>query len=781
MKYLTFRRLRDALQRLDKRTVTALALLLVLDLAIFGDALISSAPIVPSQEKRDADNYFAPTREFAYAELAKGNVPLWNPYVFSGTPCLAACQAAVCYPPNLHYLVLPVAKAISLEIVIHIFLIGAFTFAWARYWKMPHAAATFAGVLTMFCGPYALRMFAGHMSLTSAWPWAVLALLCVDAYIDSRRLLYALIGAGALALAILAGHPQAAVEAGFVLTIYAALRCAQSGVWFRAVPGMLVFAIVPPLLAAIQFFPALEIIQETTRSTGMDYNESTSYSLPPENLLTAFAPFMFGDGQRVPYWGRWLLWEASAYVGITALALVGFGIVRSRERARWIWFGMAAFIVIITLGRYTPLFGILLRVVPGFDLFRGPGKFAIFAVMFIAMLTAGGARELLQSPRHTWPFAVAILGIAIAQFVLAFSVRRAFTDGSWNDLLSLLRPGWEENRRVPNNFLFLSAQLSAFSLLIAGASSTIVAILFGTASKWRHSGVALLAFGIIELTGFAWFGRTTVNLSKLVNTEVAAACAELPEGTRVMDRRVGLNLLTWRVHNAWGYDPIMLKRYRDFVRYTEEFDMESIDMDHNIDVPYQILAMVNCAYIVDSRTEGRKKWRAIDNPLPRFSFPTRVVVEPDELKNLELIHSEAFDPRDTVVLETTPDYAPSGERIDGRVTVIDESTDTLALEADVNADAVLLVADAYAKSWTIENMGEASQERYTLLPANHALRGIPMAKGHHVIRMRYAPISYAIGLWTTLLTVPLFLGVLSYLLWSRMRHSIEGSENAVRY
>ena len=146
-------------------------------------------------------------------------------------------------------------------------------------------------------------------------------------------------------------------------------------------------------------------------------------------------------------------------------------------------------------------------------------------------------------------------------------------------------------------------------------------------------------------------------------------------------------------------------------------------------------------------------------------------MEPDEVKRLELIHNEAFDPRETMVLEVAPEYGPTGETIDGAVRVIDESTDAVTLEVDVNADAVLLMGDAYAKSWKIDNLGEAAQQRYTLMPANHALRAIPLAKGHHRIRLSYGPLSYAIGFWVTLVSAPAFFLVsLASLSW-HVRHS----------
>src|SRR3989344_1292011 len=40
-------------------------------------------------------------RELAISQIKSGQLPLWNPYSFSGTPLLANFQASVFYPMNI--------------------------------------------------------------------------------------------------------------------------------------------------------------------------------------------------------------------------------------------------------------------------------------------------------------------------------------------------------------------------------------------------------------------------------------------------------------------------------------------------------------------------------------------------------------------------------------------------------------------------------------------------------------------------------------------------------
>ena len=62
-----------------------------------------------------------PWLNLAYEEIKKGNIPLWNPYNFSGNPHLANIQAFIFYPLNFIFLVLPLQEAWSFLIFLQFF------------------------------------------------------------------------------------------------------------------------------------------------------------------------------------------------------------------------------------------------------------------------------------------------------------------------------------------------------------------------------------------------------------------------------------------------------------------------------------------------------------------------------------------------------------------------------------------------------------------------------------------------------------------------------------
>ncbi len=80
---------------------------------MFVDALVRGRVIAPN----DGYMQMLPLRVLAARSLRDGHLPVWNPYSFSGFPLLAEAQVAALYPPNLLFVVLPVALANNLLVV----------------------------------------------------------------------------------------------------------------------------------------------------------------------------------------------------------------------------------------------------------------------------------------------------------------------------------------------------------------------------------------------------------------------------------------------------------------------------------------------------------------------------------------------------------------------------------------------------------------------------------------------------------------------------------------
>ena len=205
-------------------------------------------------------------------------------------------QAALLYPLNWIYLVLPLPVAIDLGIALHIFLAGLFMYCWATYRRLRWPASVAAGLIYMFGGPEFGRIVPGHITHIDTLAWAPLIFLAIDDLTMTRSLRGALLGSAAFAMQIFAGHAQYAFYTAVAATIYFALNLRAAPNRRRATVGFF-FCFAGGALLGAQLFTGLGATAEAMRSH-TTYAFASSFSFPPENLLTMILPGFFGGACR---------------------------------------------------------------------------------------------------------------------------------------------------------------------------------------------------------------------------------------------------------------------------------------------------------------------------------------------------------------------------------------------------------------------------------------------------------------------------------------------------
>lgn len=201
----------------------ALGILCGITLIFFGDLIFAPGETVLSHQGTDLSREFVYVRTFGFGELRKGNLPLWNPYLFAGMPFVGGFQSALLYPLNWLFLVLPLAVAINLGIALHVLLGGVFMYLWVVQRGLHPFAALVCGILFMFCGPHFLHIYAGHLSNLCTMIWAPLLFTALDALARQPRLAWVLLGIFAVAMQMLAGHPQYVFYTAVAAGLYSAM------------------------------------------------------------------------------------------------------------------------------------------------------------------------------------------------------------------------------------------------------------------------------------------------------------------------------------------------------------------------------------------------------------------------------------------------------------------------------------------------------------------------------------------------------------------------------
>jgi hypothetical protein len=713
--------------------------------AMFGDVLLPGARLL-GDARGDMVYHTLPWRAFGFGELAKGNLALWNPYVFGGAPYFGGSQSALLYPPNLVFLVLPLPMAVNWSVALNFWLLGAFMFLWARRRGLAPFAAFVCGALYMFCAPHFLRVQGGLVTNLAAMAWAPLVFLCIDEWLASRRPGWCLLGMVAVAMQIFAGQPQYVYYTALIAGVYGAARLleARQGRG-RAALGLLGLYAGGALLAAVQMLPALQATAETIRGQPQPYDFAASFFFPPENLITFLAPGFFGDVAHQPYWGRWFLWEACGFLGVTGLALALHGLGAQNLPARRALLAAALAAALLALGASTPLYRVLYEWLPWFGKFRAVGKFMYLSVLILILLAGYGLDRLLRErvvPARSLLAAAAVVALLLAG---AAAVRAA----DWQAVfMSIIRTeqSYADRSVYGHAAGVLAAQaFASLSLALAGLTLAAAAGLALWARREPRAALLLGALAIAEVFAFARMQRPTIDRAAADVSQLRAVIASQPGDYRVLNQVHHNSGVFTGAPDAWGYDPLIERRYAELIHWSVGKDPGSATQLLEFRQIHPLLAMLRVKYVIEITDRQFRFTPGVMAPLHHVELVGGYQVQAGRDAVLLALGAPGFDPRKQVILEREPRPAPVAAASQGRAAVVRQGTDWLEIEAEVISPSVLLVTDAWSPAWRARALEGSSASEYEVMPANYALRAVALGAGRHRLRMEYAPAEFRIG------------------------------------
>jgi len=765
---------------------------------------VFSAPgdLLPGSPRADLGQQFLAWRAFAADSLRHGHLPLWNPFVYAGEPFLAGFQSAVLYPLNVVFLVLPLVRAVNLSLILHAFILGAGLYRWARMRGLhPLAGATGAAIL-VFGGPVFPQVYAGHLSNLCALAWAPWIFASVEDWLVRRTPRALAIAAAATALQILAGQMQyvfytsVAVVLQFVVLTWPSRWSATSGragpdreqhlrsLWQHPLFVLLLYC-AAAALAAIQLLPGWQTAQEGLRQGPLPAEFAGQFSLPPENLLTTIAGGFFGDPVHHLYWGRCYPWEMSLFAGAAAVLLGAIAFTKPTHRRRAAaGLMIASPLLLLALGRHTPLFNPLLHYAPGFGRFRGWSKFTFPAFVFLTLIVAEGADVVIRLPhpasseasgrkteheslegfrypRRTIP----LFGIGLGAILAAA--------GGWLALhTALLAPSMARIYATGESYLpaatftdpaviHAAGVQAGRSLMLAGIVALVAGLSLALSRLNRLRPLRWMVFVLVglELAGFARSQWATFRQSEAVLPELRAFISSHPGDYRVQNLIEPNNGFLLGAADIWGNDPALLKRYAELIAFSQGIkpDLASQNVDFHSVSPF--FPLLRLSYIFTQNAAGVHEY-PVPGAMDRVQLISRYRVVSGRDAAFAAMSQSTFDPRSTVILEQAlkpsfnsslvervVPFSPSLHRTspDAPARVISSSADAFTVEANTSSPTLLLVADAFSRDWHATALPGSAQQDYTVMPADYAFRATPLAAGHHLIRFEYRPRGLALG------------------------------------
>ncbi len=744
-------------------------------------AIASADDLARPTRAADCARQFYVMREISSEATREGRVPLWNRWIYAGTPFLANFQPGVFYPPNvlLAWSGLGVADQMTAFVTFHFFVAAAGAYVLLRLFAASPLASLLGAVVFAFSTIQVVRIGITTMPATGAWlPWALAASRRWFARPDAR----AWIGmVGALGLSGLAGHFQIFVFTGYAWALFGLLqgwrrnlgdarrRISPARCWI----GWAAAGVVAVLLMAVHLVPTLEFVplsQEAENSR----DEMVSGTLHPWVLGKMVVPGLLGDPVdhnnathflRVGN-GFYFQTEHSTavYLGILPLLLAGALLFNPGDGRR-----EAAFALLLASGAIlfclpTPVLD-LGRFLPGMD-FSRPDRATFLYGAGLGLAAGLGAERLAsrEGPGGTRPsnrFAV-LVGVAALGFalVVAFFGERILP----GRIAQALGPGY-----LP--------RAGAVAALIAALSLALVALR-------ARGAIGRNAFAVIALVLVAAdTGWTSGRMNVLQPKESIFRPATQTESiTFLLEKRdeagpfrimryeprhdqfegvfPGSTPTIYGIEDVLGFDSLNTQWYEHVI---DAIDPSIILNRGNFKgardpraLASPILDLLGARYILalgDGPLPGltvvhRSELTIHENPdaLPRAFLVDDVRVAESEDAVLRAMADPSFRPGQWAYAERpveglmpgpgAPDSIPPGD-----ARVVSSRDEEVTVRVDARRRALLVVSDAWYPGWRARVDG-ASQP---ILRVDHAFRGVVVEPGMHDVVFTYAPDSFRLG------------------------------------
>lgn len=740
-------------------------------------ASASEADLARAARLTDCPRQFFIMREIATNALREGRVPLWNRWIYAGTPFLANYQPAVFYPPNLllAWSGLSVVDQMTASTLFHFFAAASGAYVLLRLFRIGPLAALLGAVVLAFCPIQVARTGITTMPATGCWlPW-VLA---------STRLFFQRGGAGSwaamagtLAMSALGGHFQILVFVGYAWILFGILEGigrlpkTPRGRWASwGAAGMLALVV-----SGVHLLPTLEFVprsQEAENSRA----ELISGTLHPWALAKMVVPDVLGhpaDRNNATHHlrvgsGFYFQTEHSTvvYVGILPLLLAGVALLNpgDHRRATLFAFLLAAGGLLVSLP--TPVLE-LGRFLPGMD-FSRPDRATTVYGWGMAFLAAIGAHRLASNESAGGLCAGGGLALATGVLACGFAVLVAVAGPR-------LLPR-EITAALGESYVARAGWIAAFA---AAVSFAVVALRAGGRLGSRGFAAAALLVACADLGWSAERLNVMQPKASIYRAALPGGAIEFLTSARESDGPFRIMRFEtergpyagvfppscpahYGIEDVLGFDSLNSVLYQELI---DAVDPEIISNRGNFRgtnrpgaLASPILDLLGARYVLaigdpdlpDHLLVHRSDLSVYENPgaLPRAFLVGEIRTAPNGAEIVRAMADPSFRPDRWAYAEEPIDgfgadaASPDSAGVPGTCRVETPFDEEVRVRVETPRRAVLVLTDSWYPGWIVSVDGVPRP----LYRVDHAFRGVVIEPGTHDVVFRYRPASFRWGL-----------------------------------
>jgi len=697
-----------------------------------------------------------PWRYLVIENLKNLQLPLWNPYSFSGQPLLANVQSAPLQAVNLLYFVIPFNFVWILGVIIAPLLTSFFTYIFLRSLKISQFSAAFSSFVLPLSGFFVVWLTWGTV-ITSAM-WLPLILYCVNKLQEKLSARFFILLVFSSFQTVASGHWQTAGYVMLTSVIYLVFKSINS----RSLRLLLVVSsslIFGAFISSAQIVPSLEFINLSNRGLDQAYFLGRKdWFLPLQNLIQLVAPDFFGNPTTYNYWGTWNYAEFVSYIGIIPLFFAFTSVFKKDTYIKLFWF-------IATLSLVLALENPLSRIPYNLNLplisSMQPSRIIFIFIFALAVLSAFGMDYFMEE-KFKKKLIIPALSLFLIIIALVFST--LFAKDAFPQVENI-NPPYIALRNLLFPLIFTSSIFLLISLKIIKIPKKLLVSL-------------IILITVADLFKFAYKFTPFVNFSIIFpKTQITNFLTNQKKPFRIMetDRRIlnGNISSVYKVEQVSGYDPLYLKSYAQLVASWDAGSERSAGSFNRIVTPQNytlpLTNFMNVKYLLSfddiqnenlSKVfeEGQTKLYENKKVLPRAYFVEKIIKLENQNQELSQITSKNFDFNKSAV---SREFQLDSES-EGIANIISYSDQKILIKAKTQESSPLIISNVNYPGWKAYIDGKPAK----LYEVNFMFQSIVVPAGIHDILLSYIPKSFIYGLYLSVLStfVTIFIGGL---LWKK--------------
>ncbi len=674
-----------------------------------------------------------PWRQLSISIEKKLQLPLWNPYSFSGTPLLRNFQTGAFYPLNIFFWLLPFSLAWSLLIIVQPVLAGLFLYIYLCHLKINKYASTIGALVFAFCGFNVAWLewnTIGHVLL-----WLPLMLLAIDKIVkeNNKKKYWCAVLIFSLVSSFFAGHLQTFFYVFIIQLVHFLSTWIACGKNKKVFISFFILYFSFFILTEIQWIPTLQFILLSARDSNQQNWQMAGWFIPWEHLVQFIAPDFFGNPTTLNYWGVWNYGEFIGYIGILPLIMAIFCLFFRRDK-KTLFFGSAFFLsLLFALPTVIGQIPFMLHI--PFLSTAQPTRLLSIVDFSLAVLCGLGIDYFLKNKKGL-PYVLFFLGFLFAGIWIFVLLGKDI----WNVTVEHMAIA-RRNLFFPTGIFVALIVCSSFIHFFSNKRKKLILVVY----------IIMVGITCFDLFRFAEkFIPFTPKEYLFPTTETISFLQKNLGNYRFMttnDQILPPNFsVIYRLQSVDGYDPLYLRRYAELISASERgrpdvtspFGFNRIITPHNYDS--KIIDLLGVKYILSLSEINSPKLKKVFQEghtivyenmqvLPRVFFVSKLaygstkedVIRMAMRSNINLLKKAILEEQDGQSIDVVAQSQ--------KPNIVYYSENKVVIETESKGSSFLVLTDSYYPTWHVTVDGEKTK----IYRTDYNFRGLFVPNGKHKI------------------------------------------------